>query len=106
MPEVLGASVRAAALALHRRGFRVELRGSGRVARTSPRRRAAGGGGLDGTRLGRPVSLTWNELAAVLRRADLFVGAAGAPAALTGITSDSRSTATGQRVRRRAWLAG
>jgi cell division protein FtsI (penicillin-binding protein 3) len=36
VPEVVGASVREAALALHRLGFRVALRGTGRVARTSP----------------------------------------------------------------------
>ncbi|MGH7516743.1 MAG: PASTA domain-containing protein, partial [Gemmatimonadales bacterium] len=36
VPEVHGASVREAALALHRLGFQVDLRGLGRVARTSP----------------------------------------------------------------------
>ncbi|MBA2458284.1 MAG: PASTA domain-containing protein [Gemmatimonadales bacterium] len=36
MPNVTGYSVRDAALALHRRGFRVGLRGTGRVARTAP----------------------------------------------------------------------
>lgn len=36
VPEVAGQSVRAAALALHRRGFRVNLRGLGRVSRTAP----------------------------------------------------------------------
>jgi len=33
---VLGRSIREAALALHRRGFRVTLRGLGRVVRTVP----------------------------------------------------------------------
>jgi cell division protein FtsI (penicillin-binding protein 3) len=36
VPDVQGTTVREAALALHRSGFRVELRGAGRVARTSP----------------------------------------------------------------------
>ncbi|HEU5169896.1 MAG TPA: penicillin-binding protein 2 [Gemmatimonadales bacterium] len=36
VPEVRGANVREAALALHRRGFRVHLRGTGRVAHTAP----------------------------------------------------------------------
>jgi beta-lactam-binding protein with PASTA domain len=36
IPEVAGRSVREAALALHRRGFRVSLRGLGRVSRTLP----------------------------------------------------------------------
>jgi cell division protein FtsI (penicillin-binding protein 3) len=36
VPEVTGQSVREAALALHRRGFRVDLRGLGRVSRTAP----------------------------------------------------------------------
>ncbi len=36
VPDVQGRSVREAALALHQRGFRVQLRGSGRVARTVP----------------------------------------------------------------------
>ena len=36
VPEVQGTNVREAALALHRLGFRVDLRGSGRVAGTSP----------------------------------------------------------------------
>lgn len=36
VPEVNGHSVREAALALHRRGFRVSLRGLGRVSRTAP----------------------------------------------------------------------
>lgn len=36
VPEVAGQSVREAALALHRRGFRVNLRGLGRVSRTAP----------------------------------------------------------------------
>lgn len=36
VPDVEGASVREAALALHRNGFRVDLRGTGRVARTTP----------------------------------------------------------------------
>ena len=36
VPEVVGRSVREAALALHRRGFRVTLRGLGRVSRTLP----------------------------------------------------------------------
>jgi cell division protein FtsI (penicillin-binding protein 3) len=36
VPEVAGRSVREAALALHRRGFRMSLRGMGRVVRTTP----------------------------------------------------------------------
>jgi cell division protein FtsI (penicillin-binding protein 3) len=36
VPEVAGQSAREAALALHRRGFRVNLRGLGRVSRTAP----------------------------------------------------------------------
>jgi membrane peptidoglycan carboxypeptidase len=36
VPEVQGLSVREAALALHRRGFRVNLHGLGRVSRTAP----------------------------------------------------------------------
>ena len=36
VPDVAGESVREAALALHRRGFRVDLRGTGRAARTTP----------------------------------------------------------------------
>ena len=36
VPDVTGRSAREAALALHRRGFRVSLRGFGRVVRTSP----------------------------------------------------------------------
>jgi membrane peptidoglycan carboxypeptidase len=36
VPEVQGTTVREAALALHRRGFRVDLRGTGVVARTMP----------------------------------------------------------------------
>jgi cell division protein FtsI (penicillin-binding protein 3) len=46
VPEVAGRSVREAALALHRRGFRVSLRGLGRVSRTLP---AAGEGATAGT---------------------------------------------------------
>ncbi len=48
VPDVLGRSVREAALALHRRGFRVDLRGTGQVVRTSP----AGG---ESARPGSPV---------------------------------------------------
>jgi hypothetical protein len=36
VPSVAGRSVRDAALALHRRGFRMSLRGMGRVVRTAP----------------------------------------------------------------------
>ncbi|HEU4648937.1 MAG TPA: penicillin-binding transpeptidase domain-containing protein [Gemmatimonadales bacterium] len=36
VPETEGNTVREAAVALHRRGFRVDLRGTGRVARTAP----------------------------------------------------------------------
>jgi cell division protein FtsI (penicillin-binding protein 3) len=36
VPDVAGRSIREAALALHRRGFRVSLRGLGRVVRTVP----------------------------------------------------------------------
>jgi len=37
VPDVAGRSIRDAALALHRRGFRVNLRGLGRVVGTVPR---------------------------------------------------------------------
>ncbi|HXE58404.1 MAG TPA: penicillin-binding transpeptidase domain-containing protein [Gemmatimonadales bacterium] len=40
VPDVIGQSVRGAALALHRRGFRVALRGMGTVVRTSPEAQA------------------------------------------------------------------
>jgi hypothetical protein len=53
VPEVAGQSPREAALALHRRGFKVHLRGLGRVSRTVP---AAGEPALPGT----PVTL-WTE---------------------------------------------
>jgi len=46
VPEVAGRPVREAALALHRRGFRVSLRGLGRVSRTLP---AAGESAKAGT---------------------------------------------------------
>jgi cell division protein FtsI (penicillin-binding protein 3) len=46
VPEVAGRPVREAALALHRRGFRVTLRGLGRVSRTLP---AAGDVALPGS---------------------------------------------------------
>jgi cell division protein FtsI (penicillin-binding protein 3) len=36
VPDVVGRSVREAALALHERGFRVSLRGMGQVSRTEP----------------------------------------------------------------------
>ena len=36
VPDVTGRSVREAALALHRRGFRMSLQGMGRVSRTAP----------------------------------------------------------------------
>jgi cell division protein FtsI (penicillin-binding protein 3) len=36
VPDVVGRSIREAALALHRRGFRVTLHGLGRVSRTTP----------------------------------------------------------------------
>jgi beta-lactam-binding protein with PASTA domain len=36
VPYVAGGSLRRAANALHRRGFRVAIRGSGRVVRTTP----------------------------------------------------------------------
>jgi hypothetical protein len=36
VPSVAGRSVREAALALHRRGFRMSLQGMGRVVRTAP----------------------------------------------------------------------
>jgi cell division protein FtsI/penicillin-binding protein 2 len=38
VPDVTGHSIREAALILHRRGFRVNLRGMGRVSRTTPPR--------------------------------------------------------------------
>jgi cell division protein FtsI (penicillin-binding protein 3) len=50
VPEVLGMTVRRAAAALHRRGFKVSLQGLGNVVRTSP----AGG---DSMRVGRTVSV-------------------------------------------------
>jgi cell division protein FtsI (penicillin-binding protein 3) len=46
VPEVAGRPVREAALALHRRGFRVVLRGLGRVSRTLP---AGGDAAMPGT---------------------------------------------------------
>lgn len=46
VPDVAGRSVRSAALALHRRGFRVALFGTGRVTGTSP---AAGTSAASGT---------------------------------------------------------
>jgi cell division protein FtsI (penicillin-binding protein 3) len=46
VPDVTGRSVREAALALHRRGFRMSLRGLGRVVRTEP---AAGATARAGT---------------------------------------------------------
>jgi hypothetical protein len=46
VPEVAGRPVREAVLALHRRGFRVALRGLGRVSRTVP---AAGQPAMPGT---------------------------------------------------------
>lgn len=48
VPDVEGANVREAAVALHRRGFRVDLRGTGRVERTAP---ASGDAALPGTRV-------------------------------------------------------
>jgi beta-lactam-binding protein with PASTA domain len=36
VPDIAGKPVRQAALALHRRGFRISLRGSGVVSRTAP----------------------------------------------------------------------
>lgn len=53
VPDVAGASVRRAVAALHRRGFKVVLRGMGTVIRTTP---AAG----DSTRVGRTV-MVWTE---------------------------------------------
>jgi beta-lactam-binding protein with PASTA domain len=46
VPSVPGGSVREAALALHRRGLRMGLRGLGRVVRTTP---AAGQAAMPGT---------------------------------------------------------
>jgi stage V sporulation protein D (sporulation-specific penicillin-binding protein) len=46
VPDVAGRTVRAAALVLHRRGFRVTLQGLGRVSRTLP---AAGDTAMPGT---------------------------------------------------------
>jgi len=46
VPATAGTPVRRAALALHRRGFEVDLRGSGTVVRTSP---AAGDSATTGT---------------------------------------------------------
>ncbi len=45
--------------------------------------------------MGGLVSLTWEEAAAELRRADLLVSSTGTPGPLTGISSDSRSTPRG-----------
>ena len=53
VPQVTGRSVREAALALHRRGFRVSLRGLGRVSRTLP---AAGESAKAGT-----VVIVWAD---------------------------------------------
>jgi cell division protein FtsI (penicillin-binding protein 3) len=53
VPEVAGQSAREAAFALHRRGFKVQLRGLGRVSRTVP---PGGEAALPGT----PVTL-WTE---------------------------------------------
>lgn len=53
VPELSGMSVRRAVATLHRRGFKVGLRGMGKVTRTSP---AAG----DSVRVGRTV-LVWAE---------------------------------------------
>jgi PASTA domain. len=36
VPNVIGANLRKAAVAIHRRGFQVALRGSGQVVRTAP----------------------------------------------------------------------
>jgi UDP-N-acetylmuramoyl-L-alanyl-D-glutamate--2,6-diaminopimelate ligase len=41
------------------------------------------------------MTLSWENLAAELRRADLLVSAAGSPGPLTGITTDSRNAAAG-----------
>jgi UDP-N-acetylmuramoyl-L-alanyl-D-glutamate--2,6-diaminopimelate ligase len=41
------------------------------------------------------MSLSWDDLAAELRRADLLVSAAGAPQRLTAITTDSRNAIPG-----------
>jgi cell division protein FtsI (penicillin-binding protein 3) len=53
VPDVTGASARRAVTSLHRRGFKVQLRGMGRVSRTTP---AAG----DSMRVGRTVTV-WAE---------------------------------------------
>jgi hypothetical protein len=53
VPHLAGESVRRAVAALHRRGFRVALRGMGRVQRTTP---VAG----DSVRVGRTVTV-WAE---------------------------------------------
>jgi beta-lactam-binding protein with PASTA domain len=53
VPDVIGRTLREAALALHRRGFRVILRGVGRVMRTSP---AAGDSAPVGTAV-----IVWTE---------------------------------------------
>jgi UDP-N-acetylmuramoyl-L-alanyl-D-glutamate--2,6-diaminopimelate ligase len=41
------------------------------------------------------VSLSWDEMIAELRRADLLIAAAGRPDAITGITADSRTATPG-----------
>ncbi len=41
------------------------------------------------------MSLTWDQMAAELRRADLLVGSEGTPGPLTALTSDSRTSSRG-----------
>jgi len=41
------------------------------------------------------VSLSWDEMIAELRRADLLIAAAGRPTAITGLTADSRAATPG-----------
>ncbi len=99
VPDVAGRSVREAALALHRRGFRVSLRGLGRVSRTQP----AGGRKREGRnssdRVGRRVTtsmpLTWTAVLDELRRADLLTAAPPKGDDPTGVGVDSRTLRPG-----------
>ena len=98
VPNVSGRPVREAALALHRRGFRVTLRGLGRVTRTLP---AAGETATPGPRSScGPTSddsmpLTWTAAVDELRRADLLTSAPPKGADPTGIGVDSRTISRG-----------
>ncbi len=105
--DVAGRSVREAALALHRRGFRVSLHGMGRVTRTVP------GAGSD--RLARARRLPCGRSnAVILVRPARRAPPGGSPSSrllpgippLTGVDVDSRTVSPGGAVRRGARLAG